>query len=945
MKRKCLLFLFLVFMATMVFAQEMFEILPGEDGKRLSDYEKNFSSRDVEIYNVGDQLEGDYPNSMVFSPDGSKIFVVNRVSGNVTIFDAETEQVIDNVTVGSNPVSLAVNDDFAVVPCAFSSDVYIIDLTDNSIAAQIAVNGEPVSVVLNQDKAYVGCDTDSYFNDECAIIDLSTLQLENTITNFPVKIISYVMTFFHGRNIYNYSKFTVTDDGAYVVAGDWDDGINFYNTITGEIDYSIATGVVKNVSKSGDGSTIIGFSSNNIYQISTSTYSLTASVNTGAEPMWFPQIGIANQDGNKAFLSMQNNKSAIVDFSTSSLHFFPQTYTPFWVSASPDRSLIYSAQHRFTVLDFEQETILGQLIQLSSFIGAVSPNSNKAVVYSAEKFEGLFFYDLSDLSNIIIYNYESVGSIPEGDAPSRIKITPDGEKALIVNELSHNLTIFDIPNETIDSFIEFDGAARQVRITSDGNWALVITTYLESELVIIDLNSGEIVSEFAIGTDLRNVIINSDDTKAYVREASGGIFVINLDGASSSIEAQIPCGNGTWASYGFGIFSNIKLTPDDAFLFIAYTLGDNVQIMDTATNTIVGEFPAGDSPYSITFSDDGEYAMVLDTAGSIYTIVNVDGANTSVLYSGSSIGLVPIRGNYNSVNNTFEFITFGDAATETGAKLVTVDPPTGAILETIDFNDVGTGNGLQILNDENGNPIVLTSYKIIYGQDSYDLSSKAKYMDYSPQSNVVMAISPVLDELYFLELSGVSNANDIISFTVPEQIGETIIDDVEHTVYLEVPTGTDITSLIPTIEISENATISPASGTPQDFSDSVEYTVTAENGDVQVWIADVDFVASSEDDLIPEVTKLIGNYPNPFNPTTTISFQINNEQNKQAELFIYNLKGQMIKRYEINNLKSGLNEIVWNGLDKNNQIVPSGVYLYKLQAGEFSQIKKMMLMK
>jgi len=741
---------------------------------------------------------------------------------------------------------------------------------------------------------------DAYFDDECAIIDLSTLQLENTITNFPVKIISYIMTFFHGRNIYNYSKFTVTDDGAYVVAGDWDDGINFYNTITGAIDHSIATDVVKNVSKSGNGSTIIGFSSNNVYQISTDSYSLMTTVNTGAEPLWFPQIGIANQNGNKAFVSLQNNKSAIINFSTSSLNLFPDTYTPFWVAVSPDRSLVYSCQKRFTVLDFEEEVVLGQLIQLSSFIGAVSPNTNKAVVYSAEKFEGLFFYDLSDLSNIIIYNYEATGSLPEGDAPSRIRITPDGEKALIVNELSHNLTIFDIPNETIDSFIEFDGAPRQVRITSDGNWALVITTYLESELVIIDINSGEIVAEIAIGTDLRNLIINSDDTKAYVREASGGISVINLDGASSSIEAQVSCGNGTWASYGFGIFSNIKLTPDDAFLFIAYTLGDNVQIMDTATNTIVGDFPAGASPYSITFTDNGEYAMVLDTADGAYTIVEVDGANTSVLCSNSSIGLVPIRGNYNSVQNTFEFITFGDAATETGAKLITVDPATGSVLETIEYNEEGTGNGLQILNDENGTPIVLTSYKIIHGEDSYDLSSKAKYMDYSPQTNVVMAISPVLDELYFLELTVVSNANDILSFTVPEQIGETLIYDFLHIVQFEVATGTNVTALVPTIEVSENATISPESGVAQDFSNPVEYTVTAQNGDEQLWIADVNFVVSSQDNSYPAITNLLENYPNPFNPSTTISFNVSAKETKNAELIIYNLKGQEIKTYPLN---------------------------------------------
>ena len=93
------------------------------------------------------------------------------------------------------------------------------------------------------------------------------------------------------------------------------------------------------------------------------------------------------------------------------------------------------------------------------------------------------------------------------------------------------------------------------------------------------------------------------------------------------------------------------------------------------------------------------------------------------------------------------------------------------------------------------------------------------------------------------------------------------------------------------------------------------------------------------------VTKLIGNYPNPFNPTTTISFQINNQQNEQVELVIYNLKGQKIKRYEIRNWKSGINEIVWSGNDDSGKSVASGIYYYKLKVGAYSQIMKMILMK
>jgi hypothetical protein len=99
------------------------------------------------------------------------------------------------------------------------------------------------------------------------------------------------------------------------------------------------------------------------------------------------------------------------------------------------------------------------------------------------------------------------------------------------------------------------------------------------------------------------------------------------------------------------------------------------------------------------------------------------------------------------------------------------------------------------------------------------------------------------------------------------------------------------------------------------------------------------------EDTIIAITKLIGNYPNPFNPTTTISFQINNQQNEQVELIIYNLKGQKVKRYEIRNWKSGMNEIVWSGDDDSGKPVASGIYYYKLKVGAYSQTKKMMLMK
>ncbi|MEA2096408.1 MAG: T9SS type A sorting domain-containing protein [Candidatus Cloacimonadota bacterium] len=100
----------------------------------------------------------------------------------------------------------------------------------------------------------------------------------------------------------------------------------------------------------------------------------------------------------------------------------------------------------------------------------------------------------------------------------------------------------------------------------------------------------------------------------------------------------------------------------------------------------------------------------------------------------------------------------------------------------------------------------------------------------------------------------------------------------------------------------------------------------------------------AEDNLILETSKLIGNYPNPFNPTTTILFELNTEDTDDTELMIYNLRGQKIKTLTVT-LSGVEGSAIWNGTDDNNQSVSSGIYFYKLKSGNYEQTKKMILMK
>ncbi|MCK4654342.1 MAG: T9SS type A sorting domain-containing protein, partial [Candidatus Cloacimonetes bacterium] len=101
---------------------------------------------------------------------------------------------------------------------------------------------------------------------------------------------------------------------------------------------------------------------------------------------------------------------------------------------------------------------------------------------------------------------------------------------------------------------------------------------------------------------------------------------------------------------------------------------------------------------------------------------------------------------------------------------------------------------------------------------------------------------------------------------------------------------------------------------------------------------------TNENNVPSFVNNLGNNYPNPFNPTTNISFSI--EENGLVSLKIYNIRGQLIKTLVSENLDAGVHTMVWDGKDNNSQSVSSGIYLYKMKAGgRYTSTKKMILMK
>ena len=99
----------------------------------------------------------------------------------------------------------------------------------------------------------------------------------------------------------------------------------------------------------------------------------------------------------------------------------------------------------------------------------------------------------------------------------------------------------------------------------------------------------------------------------------------------------------------------------------------------------------------------------------------------------------------------------------------------------------------------------------------------------------------------------------------------------------------------------------------------------------------------TELELIPNNKPVMLNYPNPFNPETTIRMDIHYAE--KATLKIFNIKGQLIRTLYNGYLKAGNKIIKWNGLDNNNKKVTNGVYFYNLQTEDYNITKKMLMLK
>ena len=102
-------------------------------------------------------------------------------------------------------------------------------------------------------------------------------------------------------------------------------------------------------------------------------------------------------------------------------------------------------------------------------------------------------------------------------------------------------------------------------------------------------------------------------------------------------------------------------------------------------------------------------------------------------------------------------------------------------------------------------------------------------------------------------------------------------------------------------------------------------------------------VIENTEEATPNLYTLYQNYPNPFNPTTTLKYDL--PEDSFVDITVYDMLGKVVNNLVKTNLSSGNKSIKWNATNNQGEPVSAGVYLYSIEAGEFRQTKKMILLK
>jgi len=380
--------------------------------------------------------------------------------------------------------------------------------------------------------------------------------------------------------------------------------------------------------------------------------------------------------------------------------------------------------------------------------------------------------------------------------------------------------------------------------------------------------------------------------------------------------------------------------------------------------------------------EDEELNMDLSYLGETMAFeAHSDTSAVSAVIDGQSLLLTPLP-DWHGISTITVYMTDENNLSDTTSFVLTVssvnDPPTIAPVADVTMPEDGTASVFLNVRDIDSDDLIYNFYstppifEFTFIEDSLFISPA---LNWNGQANLTVFVSDGEDSdntslgITVTPVNDAPSEFELISPTVLDtfQISTATDETIPFTWESSYDVDSDLTyKLIVTLDYPGNVytqdylNISDAStsiSTYEYASFMTDFNLTLWNIDYVVEVSDEEFTVisqagefvlnntllSTDSKIIPEVFALHQNYPNPFNPVTSLRYDL--PEDGLVNITIYDMMGRIVKTLVNSSQTAGYKSISWNAANDRNESVSAGLYLYRIQAGEFRQTKKMVLLK
>ena len=681
---------------------------------------------------------GTSPKSVLFSKDGSNVFVSNSGSSSLSVVSTVSNTVTNTISLPSAPGLMAAHPDGKrIYVLGMPDNVYVINTLSNTVETTILLNNGQVangiSMSLDGSKLFVI----NQSGNKLEVINTSTNTVSLTVPNL----------FFPS---FGPQKIIISPDGSKLIIAGSNNSIQIRSTV----DYSLIYTVPAIISPSAiciksDGSKIYATNQHTVKVINGTTYAI---INTIPLPNTLnPKAISINPDGRKVFvcydspayisiISTPNNTvtdSILVNYASDiqgtfigNIGYNDQTacnsYT--WNGTT------YTSSGTFT---FTGVNMFG--CDSTSTLNLIITNSNSVVssasscisytwngtTYTAsgaytKSFVNVAGCDSLQTLNLTIYQPDSMAYTYTGcnytwngitytesglykqafvnshgcDSVEYLNLTlnqntaPKIQKAYIARDKGDVLVI-NVDNHTIEDSIVTGALPYGISSHPDGS-KVYVTNYNSFSVSVISTTTNSVINSIPIGSQPQGIVVSPDGNRVYVANV-GAHKVIVIDGIQDTIITRIPVGNQPLG---------ICISPDGSKVYVTNRVSGNVSVINTATNSITATITTGSSPFGIICNATGTRLYVANAGSKTVSVIN--------MFTNAVVATIPIP--LNTIPKGITITPDGSkvyvTSTTTTSGLVTIiNTLTNTVLSTISIGWFPTG----ITTNKNGSKIYAIS--------------------------------------------------------------------------------------------------------------------------------------------------------------------------------------------------------------------------------------------